>query len=56
MLFKMKELWVYLGSLFENHEKYAKKIRKAQTLAAYRKAVDDLFAEQELLRESAFTG
>ncbi len=56
VLFKMKELWVYLGSLFENHEKYAKKIRKAQTLAAYRKAVDDLFAEQELLRESAFTG
>lgn len=56
VLFKMKELWVYLGSLFENHEKYAKKIRKAQTLAAYRKAVDDLFAEQELLRESAFMG
>lgn len=56
VLFKMKELWVYLGSLFENHEKYAKKIRKAQTLAAYRKEVDDLFAEQELLRESAFTG
>ncbi|MGM9630609.1 tRNA dihydrouridine synthase [Butyricicoccus sp.] len=56
VLFKMKELWVYLGFLFENHEKYAKKIRKAQTLAAYRKAVDDLFAERELLRESAFTG
>ena len=56
VLFKMKELWVYLGSLFENHEKDAKKIRKAQTRAAYRKAVDDLFAEQELLRESAFTG
>ncbi|OUM20238.1 tRNA dihydrouridine synthase [Butyricicoccus porcorum] len=56
VLFKMKELWVYLSCLFEHPEKYAKKIRKAQTLAAYRKAVDELFAEQELRNESSFAG
>ena len=56
VLFKMKELWMYLGCLFAHHEKYTKKIRKAQTLAAYQKAVDELFAEQELLCESTYTG
>ena len=47
---------MYLGCLFAHHEKYTKKIRKAQTLAAYQKAVDELFAEQELLCESTYTG
>ena len=56
MLFKMKELWVFLVCLFADGEPYAKKIRKARTLSAYQKAVDSLFAERELLDESVYTG
>ena len=48
-LFRMKEMWIYMIHLFTNHEKYAKKIRKAQSLAEYRCAADALFLEQELL-------
>lgn len=47
VLFKMKELWVYLACRFKHHEKAAKKIQKAQTLRTYRAAVDRMF-EQEL--------
>jgi tRNA-dihydrouridine synthase len=49
VLFKMKELWFYMITIFSNHEKYAKKIRKAQRLSDYEAAVASLFREQELL-------
>lgn len=49
ILFKMKELWSFLAPIFTNHEKYAKRINKAQRCAAYEEAVDGLFAEQEIL-------
>lgn len=48
ILFKMKELWSFLAPIFTNHEKYAKKINKAQRCKAYEEAVDRLFAEQEV--------
>ena len=48
-LFRMKEMWIYMSHLFTEHEKYVKKIRKAQSLAEYGYAVDALFAQQELL-------
>lgn len=48
-LFRMKEIWMYQIHLFTNHEKYAKKIKKAQNLTEYRLAVDALFREQTLL-------
>lgn len=48
-LFRMKEMWIYMIHLFSSHEKYAKKIRKAQSLAEYGCAVDALFGEQELM-------
>lgn len=48
VLFKMKELWFYMAELFTEHEKYAKKIKKAQRLEQYRQSVDALFSEQEL--------
>lgn len=48
-LFKMKELWVYLGSRFTNPEKYMKKIRKTERIKEYELVVDALFREQELL-------
>lgn len=46
VLFKMKELWCYLLPLFTGYERYQKKIRKAERLAAYTEAVERLFAEQ----------
>lgn len=38
VLFKMKELWVYLGEQFPGEEKVLKQIRKAQRLADYESA------------------
>lgn len=45
----MKELWFYMAPLFTNHEKYAKKINKAQRMSDYQAAVASLFREQELI-------
>lgn len=45
VLFKMKELWVYMIRMFDGGEKYAKKIRKSQYLSDYRAAVNSLFCE-----------
>lgn len=42
VLFKMKELWCYLGALFPEKEKTLKKIRKAQRLDRYEEAVAEL--------------
>ena len=53
VLFKMKELWFYLGTLFteggkETAGKNIKKIKKATTMTDYEVAVARLFAGQEL--------
>lgn len=48
-LFRMKEMWIYMIHLFTSHEKYMKKIRKAQSLAEYDCVVNMLFDEQDLL-------
>ena len=48
VLFRMKELWFYLGDCFTNVDKYLKKIKKSERLVAYQAAVDALFHEQEL--------
>lgn len=45
VLFKMKELWFYLGKGFPDGEKYVKKIRKAQNLTEYQAAVRQLMKE-----------
>ena len=47
-LFKMKELWFYLGNRFTNPDKYLKKIKKVQNIAEYKSIVSNLFYEQEL--------
>lgn len=49
VLFRMKELWSYMGLSFTNYEKYLKKVRKAQHFKEYQAAVSSLFAEQELI-------
>lgn len=48
VLYKMKELWFYMIPMFENYEKYAKRIRKSRRICDYKEAVRSLFAEQEL--------
>lgn len=55
-LFKMKELWNYMQYLFENREKYIKKIRKAQRAAEYESAVRTLFAECGIREDAGFEG
>ena len=42
-LYKMKEIWYYLGSQFPDSEKILKKIKKAATGAKYQEAVEELF-------------
>lgn len=42
-LFKMKEIWTYLGESFESAEKYLKKIKKANNLMDYQISVNELF-------------
>ena len=42
VLFKMKEIWSYLGQSFPGHEKVLKKIRKAERLEQYTAAVGEL--------------
>lgn len=56
VLFKLKELWNYLGCSFADFERYRKKIKKAQHLSEYRKVVEQLFEEQELSESPGFTG
>ncbi len=48
ILYKMKELWFYLGNSFENYEKYSKKIRKTNKLSDYLSTVDAIFANEKL--------
>ena len=45
-LFKMKDLWTFLSSGFENSEKCLKKIRKANRIGDYRSAVEEVFARE----------
>lgn len=48
-LYKVKELWSYMGKLFTDYESYQKKIMKADDAVGYEIAVNRLFAEQELV-------
>lgn len=54
VLFKMKELWYYMIQIFENPEKYAKKIRKTQRISEYRDVVDQLFDEVNIKSKGGF--
>lgn len=49
VLYKMKELWLYMILLFSDHHKYAKKIKKAERLSDYDEAVACLFREQDIV-------
>lgn len=54
MLFHIKELSLYMVSLFPDAQKHAKRIRKAVSLKDFNDAVDRLFDERELDPEGAF--
>lgn len=53
-LFKMKELWNYWGTIFEDADREMKHIRKSNKFADYGIAVDDLFREKELTESRAY--
>ncbi len=42
-VYHMKELWSYMGSLFQGSEKLLKQIRKAQDASAYESATEQIF-------------
>ena len=44
VLFRMKELWFYLGTQFTGIEKPLKKIKKANSLIEYQAAVSEIFS------------
>ena len=46
VLFKMKELWYYLGQHFPENHKGLKKIKKAQRVAEYRAAAEELLVPE----------
>lgn len=47
-LYKLKELWVYLGSQFADADKYLKQIKKATRLSEYEAAMHALIREKPL--------
>lgn len=54
VLYKMKELWFYMISMFSNYEKYEKKIKKASNLKDYDTIITSLFKEQDILEEGKY--
>ncbi len=54
LLFKMKELWNYMQFLFAEREKYIKKIRKANQVAEYERAVESLFYNCAMIPGAGF--
>ena len=47
LLFKMKELWTYMGCLFPERGSFDKKLRKASKLSEYKALTDSLFSDYE---------
>jgi len=43
VLFKMKEIWAFMGATFPNSDKLLKKLRKTDKLEVYEQIVDELF-------------
>lgn len=51
VLFKMKEMWIFMGTLFEENEKCLKKIKKAERLYDYEEAMESIFEKTLLSQE-----
>lgn len=54
VLFRMKELWSYMGFLFSDSEKCRKKIWKSQNFSEYEAAVKSLFEDHELVEGAGY--
>jgi len=52
VMFKMKEVMIYITKAFTNHEKYEKNIKKSQHIKELKTYTDALFREQELIDKS----
>jgi len=50
VLYRMKEMWLYMIQIFSEPAKYWKKIRKSENFKNYDDAIAALFREQEILR------
>jgi tRNA-dihydrouridine synthase len=55
VLYKMKELWFYMISMFSNYEKYEKKIKKSERLHDYENVIANLFQEQNILEAGKYS-
>lgn len=55
VLYKMKELWFYMGPMFEDAEKYRKKIRKCSKLSEYNDIVKRIFEEKNIEGNAGFS-
>lgn len=53
-LFKMKELWLYMICIFDNYEKYWKKIKKSNSLQEYKVWIDKMFNEGSINVRSGY--
>ena len=51
VLFKMKELWFYMGHLFVDANKMMKKIKKVEKVVEYESIIETLFQNFELRKE-----
>lgn len=51
VLFKMKELWAYMGNNFTDCEKLLKKLRKAEKLSNYQDAANEILGQASLRSE-----
>lgn len=54
VLFKMKELWLYLGCMFPDADRLLKKIKKSERLLDYEAAVRTLFRERDLMEDGGY--
>ncbi len=50
-IYKMKELWFYMGGMFAEPERYIRKIRKTGSRTEYETVVNALFRERELIEK-----
>lgn len=50
-IYKMKELWFYMGEMFTEPERYIKKIRKTDSRTEYETVVNVLFREQNIIEK-----
>ncbi|MDF2800859.1 MAG: tRNA-dihydrouridine synthase [Anaerocolumna sp.] len=49
VLFKMKEIWIFMIDMFTDNTKYLKKIKKSENAHDYEEAINSLFRDRELI-------